>query len=513
MNVEALATLSAISGRLSGLSEREKVRVIESLKRISLRRNVRAADDQESVEKARASLAYFTKLVWSLIEPGTPIKWNWHLDVECERLEAVTRGEVTRLLVNVPPATTKSILFSVAWPCWEWFSNPELRYLKASYGEHLSLRDNLRVRLIVQSEWYQKNSMVRLAGDQNAKQLFKTTAGGWMFATSVGGAATGDHPDRIIIDDALTAEQARSKADREFVNSWFDSTITTRGVTRNAAIIVIMQRLHGEDLSGHLLDKGGWEHLRLPMRYEAKPVESGGRMFYPDPLDQRTVEGELLWPTLFDEEKVKKLEIALGEEYNVAGQLQQRPSPAGGGLFKREWFGIIEKLPEGKRRSVRGWDTAATAGGGNYTVGVKITQIGPTFYVEDVVRGQWGPADVDKIMLETARADGRECTVAEEKEGGSSGKAVVEARARAMVGFDYVPVQITGDKTVRASPYRSQAQSGNVKLLRGLWNAQYLSEVTAFPSAKQDDQVDGSSSAFNELAKTRVVKQVEVSWG
>jgi predicted phage terminase large subunit-like protein len=445
--------------------------------------------DAIEAEQAKRSLLFFVRTAWDIVEPERSFTNNWHIEELCKLLESVTAGKVRRAIVNIPPGTMKSLLVSVFWPAWEMANNPKRRYLTASYGSHLTIRDNLRFRDIVQSAWYQKHYSVEFTTDQNAKELLKTTEGGWRFATSVGGAGTGEHPDRIIIDDPHTAEQARSAVERDRAAMWFDRTASSRGVMRDVAILLIMQRLDEMDLTGHLLAKGGgWEHICFPMRFE--PARK-------DPRDPRTKEGQLLWPKLLPEEKVAALELDLGP-YGTAGQLQQRPAPEGGGLFQREWFRIVDASPSVARR-VRGWDTAGTDGGGDYTVGVKMAEVNGQFFVEDVVRGQWGPSGVDAVILQTTHMDGPKCAQREEREGGSAGIAVIAARAKSLVGADYQGVSTTGSKVVRSKPYRSQCAAGNVFLVRGDWNEAYISELCTFPTGRHDDQVDGSSAAFNAV--------------
>ena len=278
-------------------------------------------------ELARRELPEFIRMAWPLVEPTTDLSWNWHLDELCDVLEAVTRGEIKRLVINVPPGSAKSLTVSVFWPAWEWATDASLRYLTASYSDANTIRDNRRLRAIVSSDWYRKAYGVEVAGDQWAKIRFDTKAKGWRIATSVGGMGTGEHPDRIIVDDPLKAADARSIVSMEACCEWFDRTVSTR-VARNPAIVLIMQRLHEGDLAGHLLAKGGFEHVCFPMRFDPERK---------DPRDHRSQAGELLWPEMWPEEKVRQEELDLGP-FGTAGQLQQRPAPEGGGLFKREWF-------------------------------------------------------------------------------------------------------------------------------------------------------------------------------
>lgn len=460
-------------------------------------------------ELGRRSLSEFIRQAWHLVEPDAELSWNWHLDLLCSELEAVTAGESHRLIVNVPPGTMKSLMVSVFWPAWEWTRDAGLRYLCASYGAHLAIRDNRRLRAIVTSPWYRRAFGVELASDQAAKVRFDTTEQGWRIATSIGGVGTGEHPDRIIIDDPHSAEQARSAAERETACYWFDKTISTRKA-RGPATVIIMQRLHEDDLSGHLLARGGWRHLCLPMRYETAP--EGEELPYSlDPRDPRTTPGELLWPEHWSEGKVRELELDLGP-YGAAGQLQQRPAPEGGGLFQRDWFRIVDISPVEARRC-RGWDTGGTEGGGDWTVGVKMAMTTDgIFYVEDVARGQLGPGGVDSLIEQTAGADGVKCSIREEQEPGSAGKSVIAARTKSLAGYDYSGVPATGDKVTRARPFRAQCEAGNVRLVRGPWNEDYLRELSVFPAGSHDDQVDGSSCAFNELALQRV-PDTRTTWG
>lgn len=456
---------------------------------------------------ARDSLRDFIHLSWHLVEPTTSLSWNWHLDELCSLLESVTRGELDRVIINIPPGCSKSLLVSVLWPAWEWASNPSLRYLTASYTDVNTIRDNRRLRSIVKSDWYRKHYGVELASDQSAKIRFDTTAKGWRIATSVEGMGTGEHPDRIIIDDPLKASDGRSRIKRKACINWYSETISTR-IARNPAIIVIMQRLHEEDLSGYLInEESGWEHIRFPMRYNSRN---------PDPRDPRTIQGELLWPEQWPEDKVRKEELSLGE-FGRAGQLQQEPIPEGGALFKREWFSnIVDALPtDGRLEYCRGWDTAATESEtADWTAGVLIAKhsVGKllTYYICDVVRVRVEEADI--IIKQTARIDGKSVAVREEQEPGGSGKAVIKDHTRQLAGYDYSGVIISGDKATRARPFRAQAEAGNVKILKGEWNRTYINELCSFPNGTYDDQVDGTSCAFNSI-EDQPIKQTRATWG
>ena len=294
---------------------------------------------------AQRSLIAFTRQCFDIIEPGQEFCDNWHLHVIAEHLEAVTSGDVRNLVINIPPGCMKSILTSVAWPAWEWANDPTLRIMGASYGADLAIRDAAKTRDIVTSEWYAERwpeVKVRQGSDQKTK--YELTAGGWRMATSVGGRATGEHPDRKIVDDPHNAKQAESDAERESALTWFDRTLSTRGQSRNASTVVVMQRLHERDVTGHILaDLTGYTHLCIPMEYDG--VKRKTFLGYYDPRKER---GELLWPEMFNEVSVTELKQLLGS-YGTAGQLQQDPQPAEGGILKTKHFRLWpadKKLPQ-----------------------------------------------------------------------------------------------------------------------------------------------------------------------
>lgn len=285
---------------------------------------------------AQRDLMSFTRQSFSIIEPGQEFCDNWHLHVIADHLMAITRGEIRNLVINIPPGCMKSIMTSVSWPSWEWASNPTLRVMSASYGVDLSIRDASKTRDIITSEWYQERwPGVQIKPGEDQKTKYALTAGGWRMATSVGGRATGEHPDRKIVDDPHNAKQAESDLEREAALTWFDRTLSTRGQSRGASTVVVMQRLNERDVTGHILaDLTGYTHLCIPMEYDGVK-----RKTFLGHYDPRKVEGELLWPEMFGHESVEELKTLLGA-YGTAGQLAQSPSPAGGGILKTDFFRI-----------------------------------------------------------------------------------------------------------------------------------------------------------------------------
>ena len=453
------------------------------------------------------SLLTFMQRGWKALEPGTPFLTSWAVGAICEHLEAVSRGEITRLLINVPPGCTKSMTVNVFWPAWEWGprGRPDLRYISASYGQDLSIRDNLRCRDLILSEWYQSHWPVRFKSDQNAKIKYETAQAGWRLASSVGAQLVGHRGDRIIIDDPHSTEEAESEAVREGTRRWFGETVPTRvNKMGESAIVVIMQRLHTRDLSGMVLEKAkelGYEHLCLPMWYEPDHPHPSTRF-----QDPRKELGEPLWPERFPPVELEKLKVQFrqaGGTYAEAGQLQQRPVPRGGGLFKEAWWRRYKVLPEGGV-DVRGWDLAATEGGGKYTVGARIKKFNGAYYIHDIRRGQWGPARVKAEILRAAQDDGHGVDQDIPQDPGQAGKAQVLDFVQALDGYNAWSSPESGDKETRALPLASQCEAGNVYLPEDApWVEEFIKEASLFPAGDFTDQIDACSRSYHRLLTKR----------
>jgi predicted phage terminase large subunit-like protein len=301
---------------------------------------------EQARRKASASLYEFVQQAWHVMEPGVPFVPSWHIEEICEHLEAVSCGDIQRLLINIPPRHSKSTIVSVAWCAWEWIAQPEQKFLAASYSGTLSIRDNLKARRLIQSPWYQERfgHMFGLSGDQNAKQRFENDKTGYRLATSVGGTATGEGGSRLILDDPHGAQDAQSETMRETALEWFDMVWSTRlNNPKTDAMVTVMQRLHEKDISGHILnDIGGWEHICIPAEWDGK-----SRRTVLGPYDPRRTKGELICPERFGAEEITKLKQLLGT-YGTSGQLQQDPSPADGGILKTDCFNfwpVAQRLP------------------------------------------------------------------------------------------------------------------------------------------------------------------------
>jgi predicted phage terminase large subunit-like protein len=419
------------------------------------------------------------------------------LDAICEHLEAVSKGQITRLLMNVPPGCMKSLLTGVLWPAWEWgpMGMQSKRYLSTAHKQDLATRDNLKCRRLIQSDWYQKRWPVVITGDQNAKTKFENINTGFREAMAFN-SMTGSRGDRVTIDDPLSVDNANSEADLRSAELTFTEALPTRVNNDSSAIIVIMQRLHEKDTSGIILKRDlGYTHLCLPMRFEAdrRCITSIG---FKDP---RTVDGELLFPERFPESTVVSLEKTMGS-YAAAGQLQQRPAPREGGMFKRSWFPVVRAVPHGTREC-RGWDLAATEGAGDWTAGVKVgRQKNGRYIIIDVVRDRKASAGVEAMLVNTASQDGYGCEVSLPQDPGQAGKSQAAYYVGQLSGYIARATPESGDKGTRAGPLAAQAEAGNVDVLEGPWNDAFFDEISTFPNGAHDDQVDAASRAFNVVA-------------
>lgn len=459
--------------------------------------------------EAEDSLLGFIRLLWPVLEPTRPLVLGWPLEAICEHLEAVARGEITRLVLNVPPGFMKS-LSAVFLTAWEWGprNRPDTRYLTASYSEALTVRDNRRCRMLVQSRPYRDfwGDRYEIASDQSAKIRFDTDKTGFRIASSVGGVGVGERADRVIIDDPHNIKDVESDAKRDATLLWFTEIVPTRlNDAEKSAIIVIGQRTHERDVSGHIYaSELGFERLVIPMEWEQDhPFLSRSVLGWKDP---RRRAGQLAWPARFPrrylEKTLKPIFRSWGGTYAEAGQLQQRPSPRGGAMFRRDDLQIVPERPDRAVR-VRGWDLAASTKG-RYTVGclLAVTREG-RIYVEDVVRVQKMPGQVEDLLDRTSTADGPTVEQSIPQDPGQAGKAQRAALSRKLHGRRTHFSAETGSKEVRAAPLAEQAASGNVFLVRAPWNEDFVRELASFPKGAYDDQVDAASRAYARIIMKR----------
>lgn len=459
---------------------------------------------RRDVRRRSERLHGFIQEFWPVLEPGVQMKTGWAIEAMCEHLEAVTFGHISRLIINVPPGMMKSLTTSVFWPAWEWTFAPQTRVLSAAYASHLSERDSKKFGDLVNSEAYRsvygevfKTTKATITDVENDERGFRKA----MAFKSL----TGSRGNRVILDDPLSVDQAKSQTELKNVADTFTEAVPSRlNDPEKDAIVMIMQRLHERDPSGLAMDLGlGYELLMLPMEFEPERRCHTSIGF----TDPRTKEGELLFPERFPRHVVERDKHAMSSvngSYAVAGQYQQRPVPRGGGMFKREWFKPLPARPPFKK-SVRGWDFAATEDpSAARTAGVRIDEDDEgRFIISDVVKGRLSPHAVEKLLVLTAQSDTRRVKGSIPKDPGQAGIAQVQYLIKKLAGYAYTSSPESGAKDVRAQPLAAQAEIGNVYIVEGEWNAEFIDEITMFPAGKFMDQVDAASRAFNELTAAK----------
>jgi len=483
------------------------------------------------------SLYDFVRHAWHTLHPGTPFVGGWAIETVCRHLEAVTRGDIDKLLINIPPGCTKSMLVNVFWPAWEWGPKGlgHYQYISASYEKGLAIRDLVYGRDLIKSEWYQSHWPTEFKKDDDGKSQYTTNKRGWRFAASVGSGLTGRRGHRFIIDDPHSVGTAESETERATARFWFSETTPTRFVDQKRPVyVVIMQRLHEADISGVIIEKlfkDGWTHLVLPMEAEPEfasytsvpvPGQKPERMrrikdegeplpyYVKDPegdllycQDPRKQPGELLWPERFDIASIDSLKLqfsAEGGSYAVACQLQQRPVPRGGGMFQKKDFGYLDSAPVCSR-IVRGWDLAATKDGhGAYTVGLKLGETSTNqLVILDVVRFRGSSYEVEQEMLRCAKQDG--CPQSIPQDPGQAGKAQKAHLAGILSGYDLHFSTESGEKADRARPLSAQSEAGNLFMVRAPWNDALVAELCLFPNGTFKDQADAGSRAYDYLLR------------
>lgn len=459
------------------------------------------------------SLIDFAEVFWPVIEPGRPFVRGWAIEAVCDHLEAVSRGHIKKLLMNVPPGLMKSLSTNVLWPAYEWgpLNRPDLRYIGASYSQDLTIRDNRRCRQIIESPAYQEmfGDRFHLVDDQNAKVRYDTDKRGFKIATSVGGLGTGERGDRFIIDDPHNVKTAESEAKLDEAAQWFTEVVPTRvNDIDQSAFVVIMQRVHERDVSGLILAAElGYTHLELPMEFEPQRrcfVDLGGGRSFQDP---RTEEGELLFPERFGRralEGLKKQLSAWGGQYAISGQLQQSPTPRGGGMFKVDKEELLRRMvpafPPGQQ--VRGWDIAgSTTKKSPFTASVKTALIGDILYVGGVTRERKEIEEAEEHIVQTAKLDGLSVKQDLPQDPGSAGKSQKRHMAGKLgkLGLDFVITPESGDKVTRAIGVASMWNAGNVVLVGNpsdAWIGPFLNELATFPRGEFKDQVDALSRSY-----------------
>jgi predicted phage terminase large subunit-like protein len=456
----------------------------------------------------KGGLRQFIKLAWSQIEPAKSFIPGWHIDVIAEHLEAISKGQLNRLVINIPPGCMKSLTCCVFWPAWVWTYKPDCRWIYASYSMGLSQRDNLRMRRLIESAWYQERwgHVFKPLKDNWGAIKFMNDHAGYRLCTSTDGTVTGEHADVQVCDDPIKPQDARGNggATRTVLNScleWWSETMATRLVdTEKSARVIIMQRLHVHDLAGAILKEGGYEHLCLPMEYEPKTICTTSIGF----RDPRQEKGELLWPLRFPATAVEQLKKELGPR-GEAAQLQQQPVPITGSLFDKEKIQHWSNIPRLKSL-VTSWDCTFKETGSSYVVGQVwgVSDDCEQYFLIDQIRNRLSFSDTLKAIRKFAnKYPFSMAHLIEEK---ANGSAIIDVLKDEIPGL--VPLLPQGGKEARAHAIESLWSTGRILLPpidQYPWVSELIQEILEFPSSLNDDQVDAMTQALTWL-RERVLR-------
>jgi predicted phage terminase large subunit-like protein len=443
----------------------------------------------------RSDFTAFIERSFHELNPATSFLPNWHIEVIAAELEACRRGKTKRLVINVPPRSLKSHCASVAFPAWLLGHDPSAQIIVASYAQELASKLSSDCRALFGSSFYRDLFSTRLSPNRQAVQEFVTTRNGFRLATSIGGVLTGRGADFIIIDDPLKPDEAVSDTQRKAVNDWFDHTLYSRlNNKKDGCIILIMQRLHEDDLAGHVLGLEDWKVLRFPAIAEEDETHLIQTPYGSRRFERRA--GEALHPEREPLEILNHLREAQGE-YNFSGQYQQAPAPFGGGMVKAEWFKIYTAAdrPSKFEMVFQSWDTANKPTElSDYSVcttwGVKENHA----YLLHVFRKRLGYPELKRAVREQAEAFSSQRILIEDKASGT--QLIQELVNQGMHAIKrYEP---TMDKTMRMHSVTSTIENGFVHLPdKAAWLGEYLHELTSFPKGKFDDQADSTSQALD----------------
>ena len=458
-----------------------------------------------ALEKKLCEMSFyeFFKAAWIVVEPSVPLSTNWHhkyicdlLQEECERVIA-QKPKTKDVIINVPFRSTKSLIVTVMFPVWAWIKSPKLRFITSSYSATLSIELATKSRDIIFSDWFKVRwgDVFHIKKDQNLKERYENNFVGMRRATSVGGTVTGQGGDFLIVDDPLSPQMANSATERENANEWYRTTFYSRLNQADIGVrIIIMQRVHEDDLSGFLLDR----ETRTKYRHICIPATNEDGNIKPASLEKfYNKETGLFWEDRFSRKILDDYKSALGT-YGYAGQLQQTPTPLDSGMIHKDWFKIDRYRVED---TVVNFviDPAYTANEKNDPSALlAYTYKDNKWQIVDCVNVYKEFPDLVKFIQQWVKKNGytnRSRIYVEPK---ASGKSIVQTLVRETglnVKEDKPP---TKDKVARVSDVSASLESGRVSLLNGDWNSKFLDQLVKFPAAKHDDMVDCLVMAVNK---------------
>jgi predicted phage terminase large subunit-like protein len=428
-------------------------------------------------------------------DPGAEYLPNWHIDLIAEYLEAARRGEINRLIINLPPRSLKSVCVSVAWPAWILGHDPRSRILAASYASSLSIKHSVDCRLVIESDWYRHSfPEVEISRDQNEKHKFTTTKRGFRLATSVGGSTTGEGGNFLILDDPLSPAQAMNELWRNYANQWFDHTFASRlDDKRKGVIVLVMQRLHSHDMSGYLLAKGGWQHLCLPAVAAKPEMHRMGKV-----SKQREID-ELLHPQRENLALIERAKIELGSQA-FSAQYQQKPLSDENAMVRPWWFGRYVSPPLLIERHVQSWDTAIK-NQAHHDASVCLTfgESEGKSYLLDARSFRLEYPDLKRAVYGLAEQWKPQAVLIEDK---ASGQQLLQDGKRE-TSLPLIAIKPQGNKITRFAAICAMIEAGRLVLpQQASWLADFESELFAFPNFIHDDQVDALTQYLDWIRRS-----------
>jgi len=441
------------------------------------------ARHQEPIVSTNLEFLSFLEKVFNTINPSAKFINNWHIQLLAEYLKTIEDGKIKRLIVNIPPRSLKSICISVAWPAWILGKDPTKRIIVASYSHSLAVKHSLDTRDVIQSDWYkQMFPHTIIPKGKNTQRKFCTSEHGFRYATSVGGTLTGEGADLIIMDDPQTPIQASNCKSRQRVNDWYDQTLLSRLNNRKQGVIIlVMQRLHQQDLSQHLLNKNIFHHLKIPITQEKNHKYEVNNLSY------NMVAGSMLHG--YSSEDLKSLRTEMGSfAYNA--QYLQAPLAIDSSLFKASWIKRYHTIPE-EGKIVQSWDCAAKAGINNdYSVCTTWKIVNNNFYLIDVLREKLDYVNLRHLTISCADNYQPDAILIEDK---ASGQQLVQELSSTLPQA-IIPINPKNDKISRTLAVSPIFEAGRVHLpINQHWLAAYEAELFSFPGGSHDDQIDATT--------------------
>ncbi len=463
-------------------------------------------------EKAKRSLLEFVRQAWTIIEPGAPFVEGWHHGAICEHLQAVSAGEIRKLVISVPPEHSKSTIVAKCWPAWGWINEPSFDWLFSSYSAQRSIGDSVDCRRIIDSPWYRKNwgHIFQLTSDQNQKTRFQNSKSGERISMGLLGAGTGEHADAVCCDDPHSIrDQWSPKRLEAAILTWDQVMSRCINDPQTSRHLIIMQRLHHKDLAAHCLKQGGYEYLALPSEFEPSRAKKTSIEW----RDPRKKKGELLWPARFGTQEIADSKVRLGPR-GFSAQHQQDPTQEEGAIFKRDKFKFYandpRKIAGQMDQVIQSWDMAFKDLDTSSKVAghVWARKGADRFLLDRVCEHLDFVQSQDAVVKMSERWPMATAKLVEDK---ANGPAVIASLARKVTGLIPWPPkgQLMGSKIARAYASQPEVEAGNVWLPDPhvhTWVPEFVEYCVAFPGGEYDDDIDAMTQALERFRQTLIIE-------